>query len=163
MNKAPALKFEYCFSYKYVQQMLLFYHSPLHFTPLHSTSLHSTSLHSTLLHFTSLHSTPLHYTPPHSTPLHFTSLQPTPLHFTPLHSTHLILIITLHMESIALLREQNSLLTTQNALLRAKSEGWLLRLERLEDKLTSLLEVVTKQSSEILKLKLLLFVDSESD
>ena len=64
-------------------------------------------------------------------------------------------------EYIDSLRENNCLLKEQNLLLRAESEARLARLLQVEEKITSLIEMVAKQGREIVRLKLVIFGEEE--
>ena len=67
------------------------------------------------------------------------------------------------METIDALRTQNVLLREQNTLLREQSEERRRRLERVEEKLVQLLEMVNRQGQEIERLKTAIGIEDESE
>ena len=66
-------------------------------------------------------------------------------------------------EYIDSLRENNRLLQEQNELLRAESEDRLARLLPVEEKITSLVNLVSEQQREIHYLKLVMFGEEEEN
>ena len=70
---------------------------------------------------------------------------------------------TPQFELIETLRDNNRLLREQNDFLRGESEARQNRLLQLEEKLSSLYDLLATQGREILRLKLALFGADDSD